>query len=158
MKQGLSVVAFVVLVSLIYTGIAQLLPQLENHPPAVVELGTGIGPEDLSVAGEGVFQANCVQCHKLGEAGRCPDLASIGGLAAQRAEERAAETGTPYSDVDYLVEALCKPGDHLVEGYGNIMPPQGKTLSGGQVDRSFDNNAIHNLGTHNPSPQLHPAA
>jgi len=118
---------------MMYTGVAQLLPQQPNYPPADVELGSKIGPEELVPKGQEAFEANCVQCHKLGESGRAPDLASIGALAQDRASERAAATGKPFTDVDYLMESLCKPGDYLVEGFGNIMPPQGKQLSGGQL-------------------------
>ena len=135
MKNYLSMAVLAVVVSLVYTGIAQLLPQVENHPPAVVEMGpdSTIGPEDLAEAGQSVFEAACVQCHKLGESARCPDLASIGRLAEARAQQRASATGNDYTAVDYLVESLCQPEAYLAEGFGNIMPPQGRTLSGGQV-------------------------
>ncbi len=133
MKHFLLILAFTAIVSLMYTGVAQLLPQLENHPPIKVELGSNIGPEDLSAAGSGVFEANCVACHKLDEVGRGPALGTVGRIAVERAKERAEATGKSFSDMDYLVEALCKPGDYLVEGFGNIMPPQGKSLSGGQI-------------------------
>ena len=48
MKNYLTMALLTVVVSLTYTGIAQFLPQLENHPPAVVEMGSNIGPEDLA--------------------------------------------------------------------------------------------------------------
>ncbi len=133
MKNFLLIGLFTVAVSLFYTGVAQFLPQLENRPPAEVALGSKIGPEELSAIGAGVFDANCSQCHKLGEGGRAPDLNGMGPRAADRAAERSAESGQTFTDIDYLVEALCKPGDYLVEGFGNIMPPQGKALSGGQL-------------------------
>ena len=133
MKNFLQIAFFTLAVSLMYTGVAQFLPQLENHPPAVVALGSKIGPEELVPIGQGAFEANCVQCHKMGESGRAPDLSTMGALAADRAAARSQETGTTFTDVDYLMESLCKPGDYLVEGYGNIMPPQGKALSGGQL-------------------------
>jgi cytochrome c2 len=131
-KQTLSIAAFTVVVSFLYTGVGQLVPQLENRPPPEVKAGTNISPDTLAEAGAGVFEANCVQCHKLGESGRGPDLASLGGIARGRAAERSAG-GKPYTDVEYIVESLCKPGDYLVKGFGNIMPPQGKALSGGQI-------------------------
>ena len=132
MKETLSIAAFTLVVSLAYTSVGWMVPQLENRPPPEVKAGTNIGTEALIEAGAGVFEANCGQCHKLGESGRGPDLASIGARARERAAERAAG-GKPYSDIDYLVESLCKPGDYLVKGFGNIMPPQGKALSGGQI-------------------------
>lgn len=133
MRQTLSITAFTLGVSLLYTVVGQLVPQLENRPPPEVKAGTNVSPEALAEAGVGVFEANCVQCHKLGEAGRAPDLASIGARARGRAGERSAAIGKPFSDVDYLIESLCKPADYLVQGFGNIMPPQSKALSGGQI-------------------------
>jgi cytochrome c2 len=133
MKDLLMISVFTLGVTLLYTGVAQVLPQLENHPPAVVALGSNIGPEELAPIGAGVFEANCVACHKMGQSGRAPDLSIIGVTAFDRAAGRAAETGESFTDVDYLLESLCKPGDFLVEGYGNIMPNQAKALSGGQL-------------------------
>jgi cytochrome c2 len=133
MKHFLLILTFTVVVSGFYTAISQLLPQLPNHPPTKVELGSNIGPEDLAAAGAGVFEASCAQCHLIGGVSRGPDLADIGRRAHERAKERSAATGKGYTDADYLVEALCKPGDYLADGFGNIMPPQGRSLSGGQV-------------------------
>jgi cytochrome c2 len=132
-KPVFSIFLLTVTVSLFYTGIGQVLPQLENHPPPEIAAGSDIGSEQLAEAGSSVFEANCVQCHKLGQVARGPDLAAIGGRAAQRAAERQKSSGQNYSDLDYLVESLCKPGDYLVSGFGNIMPPQGKQLTGGQL-------------------------
>ena len=133
MKQLVNVALFTLGVSLVYTAVGQVLPQLENRPPPEIEAGSSIGPDELSEAGAAVFEANCSQCHRLGEVGPGPDLASMGSRAAARAAERASDTGGEYSAGDYLIEALCQPGVDLVEGYGNIMPPQGKTLTGGQL-------------------------
>ncbi|MFT7624191.1 MAG: cytochrome c2 [Myxococcota bacterium] len=133
MKDTIQIALFTVVVSLMYTAIAQVLPQLDAQPPAEVALGSNIGPEELAPIGAEAFKGPCTACHKIGESGRAPDLGNIGAIAADRAAERAAKTGKPFTDVDYLLEALCKPGDYLVEGYGNIMPPQQKALSGGQI-------------------------
>jgi cytochrome c2 len=128
-----SILCLTVLVSLFYTGVGQILPQLENHPPPEIAAGSDIGSEQLAQAGASVFEANCVQCHKLGQAARGPDLASVGSTAGARAAERAKASGQAYTELDYLVESLCKPGEYLVSGFGNIMPPQGKALTGGQI-------------------------
>ncbi len=133
MKDTIQIALFTVIVSVIYTAVAQVLPQLDAQPPAEVALGSKIGPEELAPIGQEAYNVVCTQCHKAGESTRAPDLGNIGARAADRAAERAAKTGKPYTDVDYLLEALCKPGDYLVEGYGNIMPPQQKSLSGGQL-------------------------
>ena len=133
MKHFLLIALFALGVSLVYTGVGQLLPQLENRPPPEVKAGSSIGPEELAAAGAAIFSANCAQCHKIGEKGRGPDLAGVGSRAAERAKKRAADTRKEYAPVDYLFETLCRPGDFVVEGFPNIMPPQGRALSGGQL-------------------------
>lgn len=133
MKQFLNMTLFTLGVSLVYTAVGQVLPQLENRPPPEIEAGSSIGPDELAEAGAAVFEANCSPCHKFGEVGRGPDLANIGAEAPARASRRAAETGADYTAGDYLIEALCQPGIYLVEGYANIMPPQGNSLTGGQL-------------------------
>ena len=133
MKQFLNLALFTLGVSLVYTAVGQVLPQLENRPPPEIKAGSSIGPDELSEAGAAVFEANCSACHRVGEAGRGPDLANIGAEAPARASKRAAETGADYTAGDYLIEALCRPGIYLVEGYANIMPPQANSLTGGQL-------------------------
>lgn len=130
MKNFVYITLFTVAVSLFYTGVGQVLPQLESRPPVEVRVGEQLSTEALIEAGVGVFEANCVQCHAIGGApGRCPDLGGMG----RTADDRARERGPGFTGLDYLVEALCDPGAHLVDGYANIMPPQGKLLSGGQM-------------------------
>src|SRR5262249_47130998 len=73
------------------------------------------------------------QCHKLGESGRGPNLDGVGARAVLRAQQRASSTGKSYAPTDYLIESLCMPQAYLVEGFGPIMPAQGKALSGGQI-------------------------
>ena len=133
MKDFIQIALFTAVISLVYTGVGQLLPQIENRPPADVKLGSKVSPDELAVAGAAVFETVCVQCHKLGESGRAPDLSGIGMRAQGRAVERKQATGKAFTDVDYLLEAVCKPGDYIVDGFGNIMPPQDKALSGGQI-------------------------
>ena len=127
MKNFINIALFTLVVSLIYTGIAQVLPQLEGKPPPKVEFGANTSPTDLAVAGAEVFQGPCTACHKLGEAARGPALGTMGAVAHNRAAERG------ITDVQYLVEALCKPGDYVVKGFGNIMPPQQANLKPGQL-------------------------
>jgi cytochrome c2 len=127
MKNFINIALFTFVVSLVYTGIAQVLPQLEGKPPPKVEFGANTSPSDLAAAGAEVFQGPCTACHKLNEAGRGPALGTIGAAAQNRAAERG------ITDVEYLVEALCKPGDYVLEGFANIMPPQQANLKPGQL-------------------------
>jgi cytochrome c2 len=129
MKNFLAIAAFALAVSLFYTGIGQILPQLENRPPASIKVGETVSPDDLVTAGAGVFEANCAQCHKIGQpGGRCPDLGGVG----QRAGDRAKEAHDK-NDLEYLLQSMCDPGHYVVAGFGNIMPAQAKLLSPGQL-------------------------
>ena len=128
MKNFLSIAVFTVVLCLFYTGVGVILPNKPIEAPPDLKLGSNMPPQDLIDAAASVFEANCQQCHKIGRVERCPDLAGIGARATERASARAAATGQPYDDVDYFLESLCAPGDYLVEGFGNIMPPQSKAL------------------------------
>ena len=55
MKHFLLIAMFTLGVSLLYTGIGQLLPQLENRPPPEVKAGSSISPDELSEAGAVIF-------------------------------------------------------------------------------------------------------
>ena len=81
MKNILNIALFTLLVSVTYTGVAQILPQLEGKAPPKVEFGANTSPEDLAVAGGEIFETNCTQCHAMSEDGRCPPLGNIGALA-----------------------------------------------------------------------------
>ena len=89
-----------------------------------------IGPE----GGETIFwgRGRCFTCHSVGDRGsavRGPNQGQFGerfplpiGLrAVERAKERSAKTGQPYTRTDYLVESLTNPGAYVVEGYKNEM-------------------------------------
>ena len=54
MRDVLNIAVFTIAVSVLYTAVAQVLPQLPNHPPANVELGSNIGPEALAEAGASI--------------------------------------------------------------------------------------------------------
>ncbi len=130
MKDFLNIALFTLVISLVYTGIAQILPQLEGKAPPRVEFGSETSAEDLAVLGAEVFEGNCASCHKMAEAGRCPPLGNIGAMAHDRARER----GDGYTDVEYLVEALCKPNDYIVDGYaGGVMAAQQKSIKPGAL-------------------------
>jgi mono/diheme cytochrome c family protein len=130
MKDFLNIALFTLVVSLVYTGIAQVLPQLEGKAPPRVEFGSDTSPEDLAILGAEVFESTCTQCHKMAESGRCPPLGNIGAIAHDRARER----GEGYTDVEYLVESMCKPNDYLVPGFaGGMMEPQQRSIKPGAL-------------------------
>lgn len=92
-----------------------------TEEPAV-EAEDADGPEDDGDAaaagdvenGEALFVQSCASCHQA-EDGVGPALTGMGERAATRVDGMSAE--------EYLHEAIVDPGAHLVEGFGNIMPP-----------------------------------
>ena len=129
MKNFILTAALTLAISLIYTGIAFVLPQLPSMPPPEVAMGADVGPDQLIPAGEKTFANECAQCHP----GRGPDIGGVGALAEDRAALRAEQTGEPYTGIDYLVEAICDPSAYIVDGYTDAMGNPASKLSGGQV-------------------------
>ncbi|MBM4439903.1 MAG: cytochrome c [Candidatus Rokubacteria bacterium] len=115
---GLKVAAVSVGVMLAYSGYANYIPQIESKPPQELSLeGGNVTPAQLVKAGEEIYKTKgtCEVCHKIGEKGtRAPDLAGVGSRAARAKPGQSAK--------QYLIDALIKPNDFIVEGYPPIMP------------------------------------
>lgn len=115
---SLKVSGFIVLVVALIAGFASLIPQVESPAPASLEISGDLSGPELAGLGEEVFQSaesGCLACHGLGQEGlRAPDLAGIGGRAAEREPGKSAE--------EYLHESLVDPCVYIVEGYDCIMP------------------------------------
>ena len=71
---NLKVLAVGVIVIGFYTGVAQIIPQLQSEVPETLDLSAGVTPEQLVAAGEGLFMGagGCTACHGLGT--RAPNL------------------------------------------------------------------------------------
>lgn len=120
-------VAFTVLITLgVYTGVSNVIPQVESEVPERVEIGADVSVEELVTMGEELFEGagGCVACHGLGT--RAPQLR---GEIGRRCGERRPE----MSCKEYLHESLVDPGAYVVEGFQPIMPSAQAQLSGGQV-------------------------
>ena len=130
MKNYLFIALFTLFTSVTYTVIGFMLPQKVGHPPPIIEMGVQAAPEDLSAAGYTLFENECASCHMVGApGGRGPDLSGVG----QRAIVYARARGGDFGAVDYLIEAMCKPGDFVVDGYANFMTNFDGRLEGGQL-------------------------
>ncbi len=100
-----------------YTYYANSIPQVESKAPESLNLeGGSVTPEKLVAVGEETFRGKgqCTTCHAIGQRGRGPDLAGVGGRARSRKPGMSAKA--------YLVESLLDPGAYIVEGFPNIMP------------------------------------
>lgn len=117
---------FSILVLLVYTGFANILPQVQSDPPAEEEISTeGMDMNGLIAYGERLFmgKGTCTLCHN--DLGRAPDLLEMDlGTAfnermADPRNEGVAAGGDGAVDVgDYLRESLVEPSAYVVAGFG----------------------------------------
>jgi mono/diheme cytochrome c family protein len=130
MKNYLFITLLTLSISLTYTAIGFMLPQKVGYPPPIIEMGIQAAPEDLAAAGFTLFQNECSSCHLIGApGGRGPDLSGIG----QRAINHGKSRGGDFNQVAYLLEAMCQPGDFVVDGFANFMTKFDGLLEGGQL-------------------------
>jgi mono/diheme cytochrome c family protein len=130
MKNYLFITLFTLITSLTYTAIGFMLPQKVGEPPPIIEMGIQAAPEDLAAAGFTLFENECSSCHKVGApGGRGPDLSGVG----KRAIDTARNRGGDFTQVAYLLEAMCQPGDFVVDGFANFMTKFDGRLEGGQL-------------------------
>lgn len=111
--------AFMLAVVGMYAYVGQLMPQFEEHPPKKRVISVQTPPAELVTIGQELARGKggCLVCHKDAETGneRGPDLRQAGPKAGTRKAGMSAG--------DYLLESLLKPGEHLVPGFPNMMPP-----------------------------------
>ncbi len=116
------VLGFSVGLTLIFTLVANLLPQVEGEAPVdeVIDLGA-LTPESFAALGEKLFmgKGTCTLCHKPPPLGRAPDIQgeNMVDVAAQHiADERyEGEATTPEG---YILESMMAPGKYVVKGWG----------------------------------------
>ena len=82
-----------------------------------------------AVLGQQVFTRECASCHST-----TPDTTIVGPTLAGIAA--GAETRVAGQDAHtYLLNAILNPGDHLVEGFQDLMPSNfGRKLTGEEID------------------------
>ena len=110
----------------VYTGVANMIPQVASAVPEEITLGAEATPEQLVEAGGQVYEGSggCTACHGLGT--RAPDLLGVAGSVC---EERVPG----QSCKEYLHESLVNPTAYVVEGFQPIMPDMSRTLSPQQI-------------------------
>ncbi|HKQ98019.1 MAG TPA: hypothetical protein VJV75_09095, partial [Candidatus Polarisedimenticolia bacterium] len=108
----------VIVTTLFYTYVGQMVPQKEVHPPVEIEMKKDMTTADMVKTGREIMDGKglCFTCHTVGKKGalRFPDLEGIGGRAKGR------EAG--LSDVDYLAQAMYEPNAFIVPGFNPGMP------------------------------------
>ncbi len=116
----------------LYTGVANMIPQVQSEVPRQLSLGANVTPEELVAAGMELYNGagGCTACHGLGE--RAPNILTdergtgqIGARCAKREPGKDCKA--------YIHEALVKPAAFVAPGYEPIMPDVSKTLSPQQI-------------------------
>lgn len=129
---NLKVLGIVVGTLVLYTLIANSIPQVQSEVPQTLTLGSSVTPEQLVAAGEKVFNGigGCPTCHGLGT--RAPNLLTdekgAGTIGARCGKREAGKTCKQY-----LYESLDQPTAYVVSGYQPIMPVMTKQLSPAQI-------------------------
>ena len=116
---GLKVVLIVLLTTVFYTYVGQLVPQKKIEPPAKVEITGEMTPAQLVKIGDEIAKGKglCTTCHTIGSSSaslRFPDLAGV----AERAKTRIPGMG----QLEYLAQSLCDPNTFVVPGFNPGMP------------------------------------
>jgi mono/diheme cytochrome c family protein len=113
---------FSLALTLVFTGVSNLLPQVEGEAPVEVEVDlSALTMDDFVAMGEDLFnnKGTCTLCHKPAPLGRAPDVQGMDMIttAAERlADERYA--GKATNAEEYILESLLEPSQYVVSGWG----------------------------------------
>jgi len=125
-RTNLKILGTVLVTIAVYTGIANVIPQVESEVPERMEIGSDVSVAELVEIGEELYHGagGCEACHGTGT--RAPVLlGEVGARCADRVEGQSCK--------QYLHASLVEPQDFVVEGFQPIMPNVGAQLSAGQV-------------------------
>lgn len=116
----IKVLGFSLALTLVFTFIANLLPQIEGEAPVERAFEPGaFTKETFVVLGEELFKGKgtCTLCHN--DMGRAPDILVMN--LVETAAERLADSryqGKATDAESYLRESLLQPSLYVVKGYG----------------------------------------
>lgn len=116
------VLGFCLALTLVFTLVANLLPQVEGEAPVdeVIDL-SALTPELFAAFGESLFmgKGTCTLCHKPPPLGRAPDIQGENMIAL--AELRLADEhyhGDAQTAVEYIAESMREPSKYVVKDWG----------------------------------------
>jgi len=105
---------------LVFTLVANLLPQVEGEAPVEKEVDIGaLTMESFVALGEEIFKGKgtCTLCHN--NMGRAPDLLALNMVAtAKQRMQDARYQGKSASAQAYILESMLDPGMYVVKGFG----------------------------------------
>lgn len=122
MRVLVSTLSFCLLLTLIFTLVTYLVPQVEGEAPVETEIDlSSITMDDYVSLGEDLFnnKGTCTLCHKAAPLGRAPDIQAMDMLTTT--EERLADSrykGAASDTQSYLMESMTDPSAYVVEGWG----------------------------------------
>ena len=123
---SVNIVFLVVVSTLFYTMVGQMVPQKEVPAPEVIEIDKNISTEEMIDIGKEIARGKgiCLTCHTIGRSGalRYPDLEGIGSRAATRIPE--------LSGLEYMAQSLYEPDIFIIEGFNPGMPKINKAPIG----------------------------
>jgi hypothetical protein len=102
-----------------YGYVGQMVPQSQVLPPPTeIVIPADLTTDEMIPVGRQIMETKglCFTCHTVGRTGalRFPDLAGIGG--------RAAERVPGMSDVEYFAQSMYEPDVFVVPGFNPGMP------------------------------------
>jgi mono/diheme cytochrome c family protein len=116
----LKTLSFSIGLILVFTLVANLLPQVEGEAPVEMEVDLGaLTMESFVAMGEEIFKGKgtCTLCHN--NMGRAPDLLVMNVVAVAKAHMQDQNyKGKATNDAEYLQESMLDPGVYVVKGFG----------------------------------------
>jgi cytochrome c551/c552 len=121
----IKVLVFMISMVFVFTGIANLLPQVEGQAPKDIKVDLGALTMDAYIAmGETLFKGKgtCTLCHN--NLGRAPDMLvmNMEETAAERLKAPAYK-GDAKDSQSYFYESMTDPSKYVVPGYGKEGDP-----------------------------------
>ncbi len=119
---------------LVFTLVANAIPQVQSDVPELISFGAEVTAEELVAAGQNLFEGagGCIACHSETPGGRGPNLLTSyegEGTIGQRCTDRVSGVACK----EYLYSALILPADYLVGEYAPIMPAVDRTMNQQQI-------------------------
>ncbi|MEW8285947.1 MAG: c-type cytochrome [Candidatus Thiodiazotropha endolucinida] len=118
----LKTLGFSLALTLLFTLVTYILPQVEGEAPVekAVDL-SGLTMDDFIALGEDLFnnKGTCTLCHKPAPLGRAPDIQGVDMVSLSN--ERLADAGYQGGAKDaagYLLESMIEPGRYVVPTWG----------------------------------------
>jgi len=116
------VLGFCLALTLVFTLVANLLPQVEGEAPVDEEIDlSALTPESFAALGETLFmgKGTCTLCHKPPPLGRAPDIQGENMVAlAELALADERYQGDAQTAAEYLAESMRKPSKYVVKDWG----------------------------------------